>query len=411
MRPATAGLIGLLLLIWAQATVPAAGAQERLVPVRPLGPIVASTTKDIPEVTGLRQLSDGRVLVFDQADARLLIFDSMLAVRAVVIDTVPPESRRVGFTFRHDALVGYRGDSTLQTVAGARTLVVLDPGGNPGRVFASPPVGIGALGDRQPLGGVDATGGLVYAGRPPPQFASTHFGGDSTRPIVGTDSAPILRQDLATGLTTLLGRVRIPTAARSVYATIQVQGIGRVVDVWCPIPILNPIEIHDDWALLSDGSVALIRASDAHIDWIGADGSRTASPSLVADRHRLSDNEKASLVDSMRTAQGRLSCPGLPAGQLGPFPQFVEPREIPNYRPVFVPGGSWPDADGDVWLERVPEPGSARGPIYDVVNRAHGLVQRVQLPLGYAIAGFGPGVVYLTEAKVGGVRLVKARIR
>ena len=64
----------------------------------------------------------------------------------------------------------------------------------------------------------------------------------------------------------------------------------------------NPLPIVDDWAVLSDGSVALIRGRDYHIDFINADGSVTATSKLPFDWQKLSDEDKIAVVDSAKAA-------------------------------------------------------------------------------------------------------------
>ena len=58
----------------------------------------------------------------------------------------------------------------------------------------------------------------------------------------------------------------------------------------------------DDWAVLSDGSVAIVRGRDYHIDWINADGSTTTSAKLPFDWQRLTDEDKAAVIDSAKKA-------------------------------------------------------------------------------------------------------------
>ena len=35
---------------------------------------------------------------------------------------------------------------------------------------------------------------------------------------------------------------------------------------------INPMPIVDDWAVLSDGSIAIVRGQDYHVDFLNADG-------------------------------------------------------------------------------------------------------------------------------------------
>jgi hypothetical protein len=67
------------------------------------------------------------------------------------------------------------------------------------------------------------------------------------------------------------------------------------------------------------------------------------------------------------------------------------------------------DNDGNLWV-RTTQPSDA-GPIYDVVNGKGELVDRVKLPFGRVISGFGPGVVYMGVQDEKGARLEMARIK
>ena len=48
--------------------------------------------------------------------------------------------------------------------------------------------------------------------------------------------------------------------------------------------------------------------------------------------------------------------------------------------------------------------------MYDIVNRQGMLVDRIQIPGGTHIVGFGPGVVYLVSREGVGSKLARARI-
>src|SRR5262249_28505559 len=65
---------------------------------------------------------------------------------------------------------------------------------------------------------------------------------------------------------------------------------------------INPMPLVDDWAVLSDGSVAVVRGRDYHIDWINADGSITSSAKLPFDWQRLTDEDKAAVLDSAKSS-------------------------------------------------------------------------------------------------------------
>ena len=77
---------------------------------------------------------------------------------------------------------------------------------------------------------------------------------------------------------------------------------------------------------------------------------------------------------------------------------FVSVNELPDYRPPFAAAGSVrADADDNVWIRTTAKrAGAIGGAIYDVVNRKGEVVDRVQVPAGRTIVGFGKGgVVYM----------------
>jgi hypothetical protein len=51
------------------------------------------------------------------------------------------------------------------------------------------------------------------------------------------------------------------------------------------------------------------------------------------------------------------------------------------------------------------------GPVYDIIDKEGKLVDRVVLPPGSAIAGFGPGVVYLATRDADGTHLKRVKVK
>ena len=76
---------------------------------------------------------------------------------------------------------------------------------------------------------------------------------------------------------------------------------------------------------------------------------------------------------------------------------MVSPSALPDYWPPFSQGAAKADADGNLWIRTTAKRANAiGGPIYDVINRAGILVDRVQVPPSRQIIGFGKGgVVYM----------------
>jgi hypothetical protein len=101
---------------------------------------------------------------------------------------------------------------------------------------------------------------------------------------------------------------------------------------------------------------------------------------------------------------------GNPFGGRMPPVTLVAPTELPDYKPPFTGGATRVDAEGNLWI-RTSQNVKAL-PVYNVVNRKGELIDRVQLPAGRVIAGFGAGgSVYLAYRDGDTVRLDKVSVR
>jgi hypothetical protein len=72
-----------------------------------------------------------------------------------------------------------------------------------------------------------------------------------------------------------------------------------------------------------------------------------------------------------------------------------------------------PDLDGDLWVLTTTTAQSLHGElVYDVLNPTRGLFERVRMPVGRSVAGFGKGgVVYLqTGDRASGFYLERVKL-
>lgn len=429
-------------------TASQAATAQKLPPVRQLGPATTTTSEQLRAVSAVRHLSDGRLLVNDIIGRRVLLFDSTLKTFTVVADTTSATGTAYGP--RAGGLIPYRGDSTLFVDPASLSMLVIDGNGKIARVMSVPRANDANFLVGGPFGspGFDPEGRLVY--RAPPRIgfgggqarrgAPTAPGGsrDAFSPPVIPDSAPLIRVDLATRKLDTLAFFKTPQIRMNV--TREADGGIRVM------PTVNPLPVIDDWGILPDGTVALIRGRDYHIDWITPDKAITSSAKIPFDWERLSDEGKVAYIDSTRKAfeaaraRGDLSGmfggafggapmirtsvgPGGPApagpgaaGGGNPFggqlPQlnFVDPSELPDYKPPFSGGATRVDAEGNLWIRTTQNLNGL--PVYNVVNRQGELIDRVQLPAGRVIAGFGAGgVIYLGFREGDVARVEKARVK
>jgi hypothetical protein len=90
----------------------------------------------------------------------------------------------------------------------------------------------------------------------------------------------------------------------------------------------------------------------------------------------------------------------------------ISPKELPDFRPPFAGDAVRADLDGNLWIRTNPPKPIPGGAVFDVVNRAGQLVDRLQLPPGYSLVGFGRGrVVFLSMRDAAGVHLARVRLR
>jgi len=359
-------------------------------------------------------------MVRDARQARVELFDAALSRSKPVMDNSGATARRYagGIDGIIDGPYAFRADSTLFLDANAEAMLLVDPAGAIVRVFAPP---LARLIARSPVG--DGHGHLVLqapTGVLSPTSADSALGAGG-HPLV--DSLPVMRVDPLTR--------RIDTIA---YVENQVYYLGtRGVDS-CGAPyirqMLNPLPESDRWVVLSDGTVAVVRARDFHIDWVALDGTTTASPKVPHEWHRLLDSNKVALVDSMRAGlvsaspfgggasfrdDGQTSAACVAAQRRARAPDYPTPDNMSDYAAPF----RWPDqygpifadADDNVWIHTSDNPAGGTGPVYLVVNRLGTVTDRIQIPGGTRIAGFGPGFIYLKGRVGGATQLVRARIR
>src|SRR5205823_4075097 len=254
------------------------------------------------------------------------------------------------------------------------------------------------------------------------------------------ESAAIIRVDLATRKVDTVGMVKIPKINMQVSQ--DEKGNMRMTSE------VNPLPMVDDWAVLADGSVAFVRGRDYHVDFVNADGSVTSAPKIPFDWQRLTDDDKVAFIDSVKAARARMATQALgapaPAGQAAGGPPggppggqrmviqfgpdggpgrggapagqpelaFVSPSELPDYKPPFFAGAVRADLNGNVWVRTIPTRKMEGGLVYDVINHDGKLIDRVQVPVGRTIIGFGSGgSVYLVARDATTMTLERAHTK
>lgn len=444
--------IKLTSLILVTVFASAASAQQRPA-IRQLGAVTAKSAEALSVVAGIRALPDGRVFVNDNNNRRVLLFDPALKTFTIVADSTAATA--TAFSGRIGGLIPYRGDSTIFADPISLSMLVIDPNGKVARVMSVPRSQDAMMLANMGPGGAafDASGRLVY--RAPPNLRRPNItpGGGFTMPEI-PDSAAIVRMDLTSRKMDTLSFIKTP----KVKLDVTRDDNGRVTAV----SQINPLPVVDDWAVLSDGSVAFVRGRDYHVDFVRADGTRASAVKIPFDWQRLTDEDKSAFLDSLKAARERLGPnatmgglggmagammgggpqmvivggpggpgggPGGPGGAAapggganvriggpggGPAMQmnFIPASELPDYKPPFFAGSARSDTQGNLWIRTIPTKAIPGGPVYDVINPKGELIDRVQIPDNRTIVGFGSdGTVYLAARDNTVFHLERAKLR
>jgi hypothetical protein len=369
----------------------------------------ATFEEPFSQVTGLRELSNGRVLVADARDKTFQLLD-LSAGTASAIGREGNGPGEYALPFR---VLPARGDTTFLFDMGNQRYLVIAPDGKPNGEFrqeeeAPPPSRPDAAGGRQvgqPAGPAIRIGvsfprtsdgmGRIY-------FEGPAFGpGPDGRPVP-TDSVALLRYDRAAKRTDTLTYIRVPKPISNISGS---QGNVRV-----SMQPPNPLLPRDEWAVFPDGRVAVVRSPEYRVDWVMPNLSRVAGRPIAFTPIRMTDadkREEEALRQRARQNAMAISVSSGNAGtqrsvQMGPganAPPLEPLTDWPATKPPFRSGqpSVWARPNGELWVRRT-EPAGAKGTLYDVINAQGAVTHQVRIGDGLNLVGFGNGTVYTTKA-------------
>jgi hypothetical protein len=301
-------------------------------------------------IRGFRELSDGRVLVSDQRERKVVLID--FAGRSATPVSRPgqgPEEYNVNLE-----LHPWRGDTTYLSDIERRFLVITPGGGTAGTIRY--PQRLGSI------SGIDRTGRV---------YISPFFVSANGQPA---DSAPLLRADLRSGrLDTLL--FRQPPPRRDPNAPV------------------NPYSPRDLWAPLPDGRLAFLDVDEYRVSFRELDGRITQGPPIPWERIPVVERDREEHAALLRRNSGIGIARAGAAGT--PLPPLRE--AWPTHKPPFVGNALLVAPNGDLWVQRT-IPAGSRTPVYDVIDGGSGrLLRKVMLPPDTKVIGLGARSVYLAR--------------
>lgn len=270
------------------------------------------------------------------------------------------------------------GDSAAVVDLGQHRFLRITPAGAPAGTFVFPEAA--AMGSQ--FRASDRQGRIYYLGSRYTERGERTQIKSGSDPFAGArDSAPLLRWDRVKNRIDTLTRIGQPSLAKPSEG----KSAGNRMIMSRP----QPFAAEDDWAVLPDGRVAILRAADYHIEWIAPDGRRTVGKPIPFTRERVTRADKDDMLkpaQAVTSNGGKFSMPALEESD------FV----WPEFKPPFVPRFTFATPEGHLWVQRWVAAGAA--PLYDEFDERGELVRHIGLMKKTRIVGFGKGVVYTTRS-------------
>lgn len=370
------------------ATLPPLLAAQ-VVPTRTLAKADAEWSEPFSQISGMRELKDGRVIVTDIRDKNIQLIDFAGEAKKIGREGAGP-----GEFGLPSQVYAAPGDMTwVYDVLNGRYLVI-DPSGKPVSTFttddaastasvpAPGPGGVLRSSLRGFAQGIDAQGRLYFRA---PSFRFENGAG------IVSDTIPIVRWNPTTKASDTVGSLINPPSPPP--APPVATGGGNSFSV-VRMGSTTPFGSSDSYAVTAKGDVAVVRARDYHVDWI-VNGRTIAGAPIKYDPVKITKEDKLAFVENRKNSSGTMvindgsgrRVENLLASALdGPnapvFPEFKGP-----FRSVVAGPNS------QVWVERnvaFDQPAA-----YDVIDITGKVVSRVFLPKRTRLLGFGIGTVYL----------------
>ena len=370
---ATASLVG---------SVPAVGQA----PLKTLAKPDVEYAEPFTQITGIRELRDGRVIVVDAREKTVQVVD----FKSASAQKIGREGSGPGEYALPARLLAMPGDTSVVYDPLNRRFLVIGPDGKAGP-FVSYESSDGAP-TRITLGAryTDARGRLYTQA---PSFSISPNGESAS-----ADSAPITRFDRSTKKTDTIAFVRVP------LTTIRTSGGGANVSVNTGGG--NPYPAVDDWAVMPDGRVAVVRVKDYHVDWYAPNGQRSSGQAIAYEKIKVTDDDKKAFRERRNSGGGTAMVveqrvgPGGTSTSANVAPsnvQLPEPTDWPDVKPPFTGSSAAAAPNGQLWVLRT-RPAKDKIPTYDVFDASGRVAGRIALPANTRLVGFGNGTIYLARS-------------
>jgi hypothetical protein len=370
----SSGVIVISLVLLGSAAVPARAQRVRL--DRP----DAVLAEPFSFVRGVRELSNGRIIISDWIENRVVVADyGAPGVRQVMREGPGPQEVRLP-----TAIHRLRGDSSLLVDEGNNRLHVLGPDGHSVRSYVTDVPGRGGV------RGIDSNGAFLYA---IPSWAE----GPSALP---DDSVRIVRWVPGTD------------GDRRVLAVVQGTRYrkDRSPSMQPRMPMVG-FAAQDAWVVLPSGAIVIVRATPYRVEVHAPGRAPVIGPVNLASTRVVSQEDKKRFMREF-AAGSPVSGRG-PDGGMGRAPEVAEPEivrlvgtaEWAERFPPFDASSVLAAADGRIWVGAPVIPGE---PVrYDLFDGAGRRALQVELRPGRRVAHVGAQGVHVVAVDEDGIQTLE----
>ena len=335
----------------------------------------ATVAEEFSAIRGVRELADGRLLVSDYIDQRVVLVDLNRGsvVLRVSKGSGPHEARLP------TRLIPIRGDSTILVDLGNNRLLVLDGMGRAARNISAEHQGV--MGVR----GVDASGVFYYS---IPGWAEE-------KGALPNDSVRIVKWNPRTGMEETLAAIqgdRMRSDIREPARTPRIPIVGYAAQ--------------DGWVVADGGVLRIVRAADYRVESRAPGGAAVIGPSYSYSTRAVSAADRLEFVrrfnaSSPTSGKGEGGGMGLsPAMSEQEVAEMARGTQFAERHPLFDAGKVIAAPGGRLWVGRPAEDG--KPVLYDVFDDAGRRVTTVELAPGRRVMGVGKqGVYVVAESELG----------
>ena len=322
-------------------------------------------------VSSVRELRDGRVIVLDNGDrlAYVVDFAGRTSTQIGRPGGGPGEYRVPG------VLLPMAGDTTFLTDGGNNRIFVIGPDARPLTTLSDAWPLVEGRGTRLPRA-VDGRQRGYYVGTPVRPPAS------EAGPIIQVDSVALFRTPRGGTAVDTVGIVHL--APRKITTTSK---DGKLTGVSIMTP---PLPAQDAWQVFADGAVAIVRVRDYRVEWVLPNGERLVGKPIPFDPVKVTDLDRKQAADAAGAGRSRSG------GGAGSTASAVLQLDWPDVKPPFPFTGALAAPDGRLWVQRH-VPATDLRTHYDIIDRRGNVVARAVVPNAGRVVGFGAKSIYVVR--------------